>query len=78
MCWDFQKKLYQRCLKNIKDSKYENLGGLKEPDFEAINALNPELIIISGRQSDMYDKFFSNSSNYTFEYRWFKIYGRLN
>lgn len=46
-----------KMFEKYSDSKYENLGGLKEPDFEAINALKPELIIISGRQSDMYDKF---------------------
>lgn len=40
-----------------KDDKYVDLGGLKDPDFEALNALKPDLIIISGRQSDMYDKF---------------------
>lgn len=40
-----------------KDDKYVDLGGLKEPDFEAVSALNPDLIIISGRQEDMYDKF---------------------
>ncbi|MDR1606264.1 MAG: siderophore ABC transporter substrate-binding protein [Streptococcaceae bacterium] len=30
--------------------KVDNAGGLKEPDLEKINALQPELIIISGRQ----------------------------
>ncbi|ALS79806.1 ABC transporter [Planococcus kocurii] len=37
--------------------KYENVGTLKEADFEAINAMKPDLIIISGRQADMYDEF---------------------
>lgn len=37
--------------------KYENVGTLKEADFEAINAMEPDLIIISGRQADMYDEF---------------------
>lgn len=40
-----------------KDDKYVNLGGLKEPNFEEINALKPDFIIISARQADMYDKF---------------------
>lgn len=31
----------------------ESVGGIKEPDLEKINALNPDLIIISGRQQDM-------------------------
>lgn len=30
----------------------ESAGGIKEPDLEKINALQPELIIISGRQQD--------------------------
>jgi iron complex transport system substrate-binding protein len=37
--------------------KYENVGTLKEADFEAINALEPDLIIISGRQADMYEEY---------------------
>lgn len=37
--------------------KYENVGTLKEADFEAINAMKPDLIIISGRQADMYEEF---------------------
>lgn len=44
-------------LKKYKDSKYSNVGGLKEPDFEAIKEIDPDLIIISGRQQDSYDKF---------------------
>ena len=39
------------------DEKYANVGGLKEPDFEAIKALNPDFIIISGRQADMIEDF---------------------
>ncbi len=30
----------------------ESAGGIKEPDMEKINAMQPELIIISGRQQD--------------------------
>lgn len=37
--------------------KYENVGTLKEADFEAINAMEPDLIIISGRQADMYKEY---------------------
>ncbi|MCH4826536.1 siderophore ABC transporter substrate-binding protein [Planococcus halocryophilus] len=37
--------------------KYENVGTLKEADFEAIHAMDPDLIIISGRQADMYEEF---------------------
>ena len=34
-------------LSKYKEDKYSDLGGLKEPDFEAINELNPDLIISS-------------------------------
>ncbi|MFK8795275.1 siderophore ABC transporter substrate-binding protein [Planococcus plakortidis] len=37
--------------------KYENIGTLKEADFEAIHAMDPDLIIISGRQAEMYNEF---------------------
>ncbi|MGM0898903.1 MAG: siderophore ABC transporter substrate-binding protein [Bacillota bacterium] len=36
---------------------YENVGTLKEADFEAIHAMDPDLIIISGRQAEMYGEF---------------------
>lgn len=36
---------------------YENVGSLREPDFEAIHALKPELIIISHRQLELYSEF---------------------
>ena len=39
------------------DDKYANVGDLKEPDFEAIEALNPDLIIIGGRQAEQIDSF---------------------
>lgn len=41
-------------LSKYEDAKYENVGGLKEPDFEAIHAMQPDVIFISGRQSEMY------------------------
>ncbi|HEK9101595.1 siderophore ABC transporter substrate-binding protein [Bacillus pfraonensis] len=44
-------------LSKYEDKKYTNVGGLKEPDFEKINEINPDLIIISGRQSDSYKEF---------------------
>lgn len=43
-------------LSKFEDEKYENVGSLKEPDFEKIYEIQPELIIISGRQSDLYDQ----------------------
>lgn len=39
------------------DDKYGNVGDLKEPDFEAVEALNPDLIIIGGRQAEQIDSF---------------------
>ncbi|MHA6259889.1 siderophore ABC transporter substrate-binding protein [Sporosarcina sp. CAU 1771] len=44
-------------LKKYEDAKYTNTGSLKEPDFEAIHTLQPDLIIISARQADMYEEF---------------------
>ncbi|PAD59100.1 ABC transporter [Bacillus sonorensis] len=44
-------------LKHYKDKKYESVGGLKEPDFEKIAELAPDLIIIEGRQAEQYDEF---------------------
>src|SRR5699024_3650287 len=35
---------------------YANIGSLKEPDFEQIAELDPDLILISGRQSEVYDQ----------------------
>ncbi|WP_110928554.1 siderophore ABC transporter substrate-binding protein [Bacillus massiliglaciei] len=42
-------------LAKYKDTT-ENAGGLKEPDFEKINETAPDLILISGRQSDAYEE----------------------
>lgn len=39
------------------DSKYTNTGSLKEPDFEAIHAMKPDVIFISSRQADLYKEF---------------------
>lgn len=43
-------------LSKYEDKKYENVGSLKEPDFEKINSIKPDLIIISGRQQDAYEE----------------------
>lgn len=43
-------------LSKYEDEKYANLGSLKEPEMEAINALKPDVIFISSRQADMYDQ----------------------
>lgn len=44
-------------LSKYKEDKYENVGGLKEPDFEKISEIGPDLIIISGRQAESYEEF---------------------
>ncbi|MFJ7727413.1 siderophore ABC transporter substrate-binding protein [Neobacillus sp. NPDC097160] len=44
-------------LKKYADKKYTNVGSLKEPDFEAVHALKPDVIFISTRQAELYDQF---------------------
>lgn len=41
-------------LEKFAADEYTSAGDIKEPDLEAINAFAPELIIISGRQTDYY------------------------
>lgn len=43
-------------LEKYEGDEYENVGSLQEPDFEKINEINPDLIIISGRQSEAYEE----------------------
>ncbi|WP_100406087.1 siderophore ABC transporter substrate-binding protein [Bacillus solitudinis] len=43
-------------LSKYGDSAYENIGSLKEPDFEKISEISPELIVISARQAEAYDE----------------------
>ncbi|MBD8070871.1 siderophore ABC transporter substrate-binding protein [Bacillus sp. PS06] len=43
-------------LSKYEDAKYENVGSLKEPDFEKIAEIDPGLIIISGRQAEQYEE----------------------
>ncbi len=51
------KKTLPDNLDKYKDDKYADVGGLKEPNFEKIHELKPDLIIISARQADMYEDF---------------------
>lgn len=44
-------------LSKYDDDKYVNLGSLKEPDFEALHAMKPDVIFISSRQAELYDQF---------------------
>lgn len=46
-----------KSLEKYAGSDYTNVGGLKEPDFEAIHHLEPDVIFISGRQAELYDQF---------------------
>lgn len=39
-----------------KDENIINVGSVKAPNLEKVNALNPDLIVISGRQEKYYDE----------------------
>lgn len=43
-------------LSKFEDAKYKNIGSLKEPDFEGIHAMKPDVIFISARQQDSYEE----------------------
>lgn len=47
---------YYDNLEKYNSDDYTKVGSLKEIDLEAIKSLNPDLIIIGGRQSSYYDK----------------------
>lgn len=51
------KQALPKYLSKFKDNKYADVGSLKEPDFEKVADLDPDLIIISGRQSESYKEF---------------------
>lgn len=44
-------------LEKYAGEEYTNVGSLKEPDFEAIHELKPDVIFISSRQAELYDQF---------------------
>lgn len=44
-------------LDQYKSDDYTDVGSLKEPNFEKIYELDPDLILISGRQGDLYEEF---------------------
>nr|WP_263323675.1 siderophore ABC transporter substrate-binding protein [Neobacillus sp. Marseille-Q6967] len=44
-------------LEKYAGEDYTNVGSLKEPDFEAIHAMQPDVIFISTRQAELYDQF---------------------
>lgn len=43
-------------LEQYTGEEYVNVGTLFEPDYEAVNALEPDLIIIGGRSSGVYEE----------------------
>jgi len=43
-------------LEKYAGDEYADIGSLKEPDFEKIAEIDPDLIIISGRQAALYDQ----------------------
>lgn len=43
-------------LEKYDSDEYENVGSLKEPDFDKIAEIDPDLILISARQADLYDE----------------------
>lgn len=43
-------------LEKYKSSDYQNVGSLMEPDFEKLSEIKPDVIFISGRQANLYDK----------------------
>lgn len=46
-----------KTLEKYAGSDYTNVGSLKEPDFEALHELQPDVIFISSRQAELYDQF---------------------
>ncbi|MFJ8513973.1 siderophore ABC transporter substrate-binding protein [Lysinibacillus xylanilyticus] len=49
-------KSVPKYLSKYSGKDYVNVGALKEPDFEAISTMNPDIIFISGRQAAAYDE----------------------
>lgn len=47
---------FPQSLSKYEDTKYTKIGSMKEPDFEAISAGAPDLIIISGRTAGSYEE----------------------
>jgi iron complex transport system substrate-binding protein len=47
---------FPQSLAKYEDARYTRIGSMKEPDFEAVSAGNPDLIIISGRTAGAYEE----------------------
>ena len=50
------KATYPAALKKYSEERFTKIGSMKEPDFEAISAGAPDLIIISGRTAGAYEE----------------------
>ena len=50
------KATYPEALKKYSEERFTKIGSMKEPDFEAISAGAPDLIIISGRTAGAYEE----------------------
>lgn len=50
------KQVIPEYLQQFKDARYADIGGLKSPDLATLNTVNPDLIIITGRQAGQKDK----------------------
>lgn len=50
------KQVIPEYLQQFNDARYADIGGLKSPDLVALNTVNPDLIIITGRQEGQKDK----------------------
>lgn len=48
--------VYPESLSKYEDAKFEKIGSMKEPDFDAISNGDPDLIIISGRTAGSYEE----------------------
>ncbi|MCZ2849623.1 siderophore ABC transporter substrate-binding protein [Modestobacter sp. VKM Ac-2978] len=46
--------VYPEALADFGGDEYPKVGSLFEPDYEAVNALEPDLIIVAGRSSTVY------------------------
>lgn len=65
-------------LAHYNDAKYTHVGTFFEPDFEAINALQPDLVIVASRSSSFYEEFsktyptFDGTVGWTDQYEGFR------
>ncbi|TNG89692.1 ABC transporter [Testudinibacter aquarius] len=61
-------------LKKYEDKAYADVGGLMEPNFERLSAVEPELTIISARQSQLVERFKEISPIYYSDIQYLDFY----